>query len=46
VERRIAPSTRIAEAIERVLLGGIDGPDQLSQLGRLLAVLAHLRGPG
>jgi putative transposase len=34
VERRIAPSARIEEAIEAVLLGGISGPDELSQLGR------------
>jgi hypothetical protein len=39
VERRIAPSARIAEAIEEVLLGGISGPDELSQLGRLGAQL-------
>lgn len=39
MERRIAPSTRIEEAIERVLLDGIGGPDQLSQLGRLGAQL-------
>ena len=39
MERRIAPSTRIEEAIEQVLLDGISGPDQLSQLGRLGAQL-------
>jgi len=39
VERRIAPSSRIEEAIEAVLLDGISGPDQLSQLGRLGAQL-------
>lgn len=39
MERRIAPSTRIEEAIEMVLLDGISGPDQLSQLGRLGAQL-------
>src|SRR3972149_844606 len=39
VERRIAPSTRIEEAIEAVLLDGIGGPDQLSRLGRLGAQL-------
>jgi hypothetical protein len=39
VDRRIAPSTRIEEAIEAVLLDGISGPDQLSQLGRLDAQL-------
>ena len=39
MERRIAPSTRIEEAIEAVLLDGISGPDQLSQLGRLGAQL-------
>jgi transposase-like protein len=35
VERRIAPSARIEEAIDRFLLDGISGPDELSQLGRL-----------
>ena len=39
MERRIAPSTRIEEAIEAVLLDGISGPDELSQLGRLGAQL-------
>jgi hypothetical protein len=39
VDRRIAPSTRIEEAIEQVLLDRISGPDQLSQLGRLGAQL-------
>ncbi len=39
MERRIAPSTRIEEAIEQVLLDGISGPDELSQLGRLGAQL-------
>ena len=39
MERRIAPSSRIEEAIEQVLLDGISGPDQLSQLGRLGAQL-------
>jgi transposase-like protein len=39
VERRIAPSARIEEAIEAVLLDGISGPDELSQLGRLDAQL-------
>lgn len=39
MERRIAPSTRIEEAIEQVLLDGIGDPDQLSQLGRLGAQL-------
>ncbi len=39
MERRIAPSTRIEEAIEAVLLDGISGPDHLSQLGRLGAQL-------
>ena len=39
MERRIASSTRIEEAIEAVLLDGISGPDQLSQLGRLGAQL-------
>ena len=39
MERRIVPSTRIEEAIEAVLLDGIGGADQLSQLGRLGAQL-------
>lgn len=43
MERRIAPSTRIEEAIEQVLLDGIGGPDQLSQLGRLGAQLVLQR---
>ena len=33
--RRIAPSAKIEEAIEEVLLGGLDDPDRLSELGRL-----------
>jgi putative transposase len=39
VERRIAPSTRIEEAIEEVLLGGLDDADRLTELGRLGAQL-------
>jgi transposase-like protein len=39
VERRIAPSLAIEEAIEEVLLGGLDDPDRLSELGRLGARL-------
>ena len=39
MERRIAPSVQIEAAIEAVLLGGISGPDHLSQLGRLGAQL-------
>ena len=39
MERRIAPSARIEEAIELVLLDGVSGPDELSQLGRLGAQL-------
>lgn len=39
MERRIAPSIRIEEAIEQILLDGISGPDHLSQLGRLGAQL-------
>ena len=39
MERRIAPSVQIEETIEAVLLGGISGPDHLSQLGRLGAQL-------
>ena len=39
VERRIAPSTKIEEAIEEVLLGGLDDADRLSELGRLGAQL-------
>jgi putative transposase len=35
VERRIAPSARIEEAIEAALLDGIADPDRISQLGRL-----------
>jgi hypothetical protein len=43
VERRIAPSTRIEEAIEQVLLDGVSSPDELSQLGRLGAQLVLQR---
>ncbi len=39
MERRIAPSARIEGAIEQVLLAGIGGPEQLSQVGRLGAQL-------
>jgi len=39
VERRIAPSTAIEEAIEAVLLEGLDDPDRLAELGRLGARL-------
>jgi transposase-like protein len=39
VERRIAPSVQIEAAIEAALAGGVAGPDQLSQLGRLGAQL-------
>ena len=35
MERRIAPSTRIEEAIEEVLLTGFGDPDRLTELGRL-----------
>lgn len=35
MERRIAPSARIEEAIEAALLDGIADPDRISQLGRL-----------
>ena len=35
MERRIAPSIKIEEAIERVLLGGLDDVDRLGELGRL-----------
>ncbi len=43
MERRIAPSTRIEEAIEEVLLGGLDDPDRLAELGRLGAQLVLQR---
>jgi len=39
VDRRIAPSVEIEAAIEAALTGGIAGPDQLSELGRLGAQL-------
>lgn len=39
MERRIAPSLEIEEAIERVLLGGLDDVDRLGELGRLGAQL-------
>ena len=43
MDRRIAPSARIEEAIERVLLGGLNDPDALSRLGRLGAQLVLQR---
>jgi transposase-like protein len=43
VERRIAPSARIEEAIEKMLLGGLDDPDRLTELGRLGAQLVLQR---
>jgi len=43
VERRIAPSARIEEAIEEVLLGALDDPDRLTELGRLGAQLVLQR---
>ena len=39
MERRIAPSLEIEEAIDQVLLGGVDDADRLSELGRLGAQL-------
>ena len=39
MERRIAPSTRIEEAIEEVLLSGIGDAERLAELGRLGAQL-------
>ena len=39
MDRRIAPSVEIEAAIEAALTGGIAGPDQLSELGRLGAQL-------
>ena len=43
MDRRIAPSARIEEAIERVLLDGLDEPDRLTELGRLGAQLVLQR---
>ncbi|MGD8486491.1 MAG: IS256 family transposase [Chloroflexota bacterium] len=43
MERRIAPSARIEEAIEALLLDGLDEPDRLSELGRLGAQLVIQR---
>jgi putative transposase len=39
VDRRIAPSAKIEEAIEEVLLRGFGDPDRLTELGRLGAQL-------
>ena len=39
MDRRIAPSLQIESAIEAALTGGVAGPDQLSELGRLGAAL-------
>jgi transposase-like protein len=43
VDRRIAPSARIEEAIEAALLDGFEEPDRLSELGRLGARLVLQR---
>jgi transposase-like protein len=43
VERRIAPSARIEEAIEAALLDGVADPDRISQLGRLATRLVLQR---
>jgi transposase-like protein len=43
VERRIAPSAKIEEAIEEVLLGGLDDADRVGELGRLGAQLVLQR---
>ena len=43
MERRIVPSTRIEEAIEQMLLDGVDDPDRLTGLGRLGAQLVLQR---
>ena len=43
MERRIAPSARIEEAIETVLLDGLDEPDALGRIGRLGAQLVIQR---
>ena len=43
MERRIAPSAKIEEAIEEVLLGGLDDADRLTELGRLGAQLVLQR---
>lgn len=39
MDRRIAPSVQIEAAIEAALTGGVAGPDQLAELGRLGAQL-------
>jgi len=44
VERRIAPSAAIEEAIEAALLDGLGDPDRLTELGRLGARLVIQRG--
>jgi hypothetical protein len=41
-----APSTPIEEAIAQVLLDGVSGPHELSQLGRMGAQLILQRGRG
>jgi hypothetical protein len=43
VERRIARSTKIEAATERMLLDGADDPDRLTELGRLGAQLVLQR---
>ncbi len=44
MERRIAPSAAIEEAIEAALLDGLSDPERLSELGRLGARLVIQRG--
>jgi transposase-like protein len=43
VERRIAPSARIEQEIEALLLDGLEDPDRLAELGRLGARLVIQR---
>lgn len=43
MDRRIAPSVQIEAAIEAALLGGLDDPDRLAELGRLGARLVLQR---
>ena len=43
MERRIARSTKIEEAIEEVLLGGLEDADALGRIGRLGAQLVLQR---
>ena len=41
---RVAPSVKLEEAIDRLLVGGIEDEEQLAEIGRLGARLVLQRG--